>query len=117
MATFAVENPATREQIAELEDADAAAVDSAVRAAQDAFPAWSERPGRKRGRIMHRIADLLEERGPDLARLESTDNGRPLRETSAQQDIIGGWYRYFGGWADKIQGATIPVDGPYLNYT
>ncbi|HEY7536617.1 MAG TPA: aldehyde dehydrogenase [Gaiellaceae bacterium] len=117
MATFAVENPATRDQIAELEDADAEAVDRAVRAAQDAFPAWSELPGRTRGRIMHRIADLLEERGPDLARLESTDNGRPLRETSAQQDIISGWYRYFGGWTDKIEGATIPVEGPYLNYT
>ena len=117
MATFSVENPATREQIAELDDADADAVDRAVRAAQDAFPAWSEMPGRKRGRIMHRIADLLEEHAATLAHLESTDNGRPLRETSAQQEIIGGWYRYFGGWADKIQGATIPVEGPYLNYT
>lgn len=66
---------------------------------------------------MHRIADLLEEHAATLAHLESTDNGRPLRETSAQQEIIGGWYRYFGGWADKIQGATIPVEGPYLNYT
>ena len=117
MATFSVENPATREQIAELDDADADAVDRAVRAAQDAFPAWSEMPGRKRGRLMHRIADLLEEHAATLAHLESTDNGRPLRETSAQQEIIGGWYRYFGGWADKIQGATIPVEGPYLNYT
>jgi acyl-CoA reductase-like NAD-dependent aldehyde dehydrogenase len=117
MATFVIENPATREQIAELDDADDAAVDRAVRAARDAFPAWSELPGRKRGRIMHRIADLLDDRAREIARLESTDNGRPVRETSAQQGIIGEWYRYFGGWADKIEGATIPVDGPYLNYT
>lgn len=117
MATFAVENPATREQIAELDDGDAATVDRAVRAAQDAFPAWSEMPGRKRGRIMHRIADLVDEQAATIAQLESTDNGRPLRETSAQQEIIGDWYRYFGGWADKIEGATIPVAGPYLNYT
>ena len=117
MATFAVENPATREQIAELDDGDAATVDRAVRAAQDAFPAWSEMPGRKRGRIMHRIADLVDEQAATIAQLESTDNGRPLRETSAQQEIIGEWYRYFGGWADKIEGATIPVAGPYLNYT
>ena len=44
-------------------------------------------------------------------------NGRPRRETGAQSGIVAKWYRYFGGLADKIEGSTIPVEGPYLNYT
>ena len=115
--TFVDENPATREELAELEDADAESVDRAVRRACEAFPGWAALPGRARGRIMNRLADVLEEHGPRLAELESADNGRPLRETTAQQAIIPGFYRYFAGWCDKIEGSTIPVEGDYLNYT
>ena len=115
--TFVDENPATRQELAELEDAGTEAVDRAVRRAQEAFPAWAGVSGRARRRILNRIADLLEEHGPRLAELESADNGRPIRETSAQQSIIPGFYRYFAGWCDKIEGSTIPVEGEYLNYT
>src|SRR5262249_39199502 len=107
----------TREELDELEDSDEEAINRAVSRAREAFPAWSRLSGRKRARILNRIADLLDEERERLATLESHDNGRPLRETSAQQDIITGWYRYFAGWCDKIGGETIPVDGDYLNYT
>src|SRR3712207_2262373 len=49
--------------------------------------------------------------------MESTDNGRPHRETASQAGIVAKWFRYFGGMADKVEGSTIPVEGPYLNYT
>ena len=114
---FVDENPATRERLAELEDAGEQAIDRAVRRAREAFPAWMELPGRSRGRLLSRLADLLEDHGPRLAELESRDNGRPLRETQAQQAIIPGFYRYFAGWCDKIEGSTIPVEGEYLNFT
>jgi acyl-CoA reductase-like NAD-dependent aldehyde dehydrogenase len=117
MRTFVDENPATLEPLAELEDAGADAVDRAVRAAREAFPAWSTMHGRERGRILNRIADLLEEEAPLLAEIESADNGRPIRETSAQQGIVPAFFRYFAGWSDKIEGSTIPVAGDYLNYT
>ena len=71
----------------------------------------------ERGRIMLRLADLLDVHGQATARLETTDNGRPIRETRAQAGIVAKWYRYFGGMADKVEGATIPVEGRYLNYT
>jgi phenylacetaldehyde dehydrogenase len=115
--TFVDESPATREVLAELGDADEEAIDEAVSRAREAFPAWEALPGRERGRILNRVADLLEENAARLAQLESRDNGRPIRETGAQQTIIPGWYRYFAGWCDKIQGSTIPVEGDYLNYT
>jgi acyl-CoA reductase-like NAD-dependent aldehyde dehydrogenase len=115
--TFAVENPATREVLVELPDADASIVDEAVRRAREAIPAWAGLRARERGRILNRLAELLEAEASSLAELESSDNGRPLRETSAQQSIIPGFYRYFAGWCDKIEGTTIPVDGDYLNYT
>jgi acyl-CoA reductase-like NAD-dependent aldehyde dehydrogenase len=67
--------------------------------------------------VLLRLADLLEAEQERIARLETTDNGRPYRETAAQAGIVAKWYRYFGGIADKIEGATIPVEGPYLNYT
>jgi acyl-CoA reductase-like NAD-dependent aldehyde dehydrogenase len=53
------------------------------------------------GRCFHRIADLLERQADTIARLESQDNGRPIRETSARSGIVSRWYRYFDGWADK----------------
>ena len=67
---------------------------------------------RRTGRILNRIADGLEGSAETVARRESQDNGRPIRETSAQAAIIPRWFRYFAGWADKIEGETIPVEVP-----
>ncbi|MFB3817496.1 MAG: aldehyde dehydrogenase [Candidatus Methylomirabilales bacterium] len=112
-------NPATGEVLAEVAEADREDVDRAVCAARRAFEdgPWARMSGGERGRILHRIADRLEQEAEAISRLESQDNGRPIRETAAQARVIPRWYRYFAGWADKIQGETIPVEGPYLNYT
>ena len=117
--TFDDIDPTTGEVLAQLADAGAEDVARAVAAARAAFEdgPWARMSGRERGRILLRIADLLDENAELIARLESQDNGRPIRETSAQSAIVSSWYRYFAGWADKIEGETIPVQGPYLNYT
>jgi acyl-CoA reductase-like NAD-dependent aldehyde dehydrogenase len=118
-ATFDDLNPASGEVLATVAEAGREDVHRAVAAARRAFDegAWGRMPGAERGRILNRIADLLDREADAIARLESQDNGRPIRETSAQSKIVSRWYRYFAGWADKVQGETIPVQGPYLNYT
>ena len=117
--TFDDLNPATGEVLAKVAEADREDVNRAVAAARAAFEdgPWSRMPGAERGKIMMKIAELLERDAQKIARLETSDNGRPIRETSAQSGIVARWYSYFGGWADKIEGETIPVQGPYLNYT
>ncbi len=112
-------NPATGEVLAKVAEADREDVNRAVAAARAAFEEgpWARMSGGERGKILLRIADLLEREADAIARLESQDNGRPIRETAAQSRILPRWYRYFAGWADKIEGETIPVEGPYLNYT
>jgi acyl-CoA reductase-like NAD-dependent aldehyde dehydrogenase len=119
-ATFATLNPATGERLADVAAGDADDVDRAVRAARQAFEegAWPKMDGRARGRLLYRIADGLEARADELARLETMDNGKPLREARAF-DVQGAidCFRYYAGWADKLDGEVIPVPGPFLNYT
>jgi acyl-CoA reductase-like NAD-dependent aldehyde dehydrogenase len=117
--TFDDLDPSTGEVLAKVAEGDAEDVARAVAAARRAFEdgPWGRMPGAERARILHRIADLLDRDADLVARLETSDNGRPIRETSAQSHIVSRWYRYFAGWADKIEGETIPVQGPYLNYT
>src|SRR5262249_9497081 len=117
--TFDDLNPSTGGILAKVAEAEEEDVSRAVNAARSAFEdgPWSRLSGAERGKILLRIAELLERDADLIARLESQDNGRSIRETSAQSAIVSRWYRYFAGWADKIQGETIPVQGPYLNYT
>src|SRR5262245_39725241 len=78
-------NPYTREVFATIPDASGADVRAAVDAAQNAFDmTWSKVSGAERARLMHRLADLIDERADGLGRLESTDNGKVLRETTGQ---------------------------------
>jgi betaine-aldehyde dehydrogenase len=93
-------------------------IDRAVDAAQRAFPSWSRMAAADRGRILLRLADLIEANAEDLARLESLDTGHPLRDSRAL-DVprTAACFRYFGGMADKFQGETIPVEAGFLNYT
>ncbi|MFI7616129.1 aldehyde dehydrogenase [Nonomuraea terrae] len=112
-------NPYTGEEFATVPDAGAADVAAAVRAATDAFErTWSATPGVERARLMHRLADLIEERADELGRLESSDNGKLLRETAGQARFAARNYRFFAGYADKLYGRTIPLDNPdTLDYT
>jgi betaine-aldehyde dehydrogenase len=111
-------NPHDNTAIAEVSMAGKADIDAAVAAAQAAFPAWSHAGAGERGRILLRLADLIEANAEELARLESLDTGHPLRD-SRTLDVprTAQSFRYFGGIADKVEGTTIPVDAGFLNYT
>ncbi len=114
-ATFATENPATEETVCEVGSGSAADVDRAVEAARSALDGdWGKTSPRARGKILWRIADLLEERTEEFALLETLDNGKPIFE-SRYVDIPAGVeaLRYFAGWADKIHGETLSVEGPF----
>ena len=116
--TLATLNPHDNSVIAQVAMAGHADVDLAVKAAQKAFPAWSRLQAADRGRILLKLADLIEANGEELARLESLDTGHPIRDCR-MLDVprTAGCFRYFGGMADKFQGETIPVDAGFLNYT
>jgi betaine-aldehyde dehydrogenase len=111
-------NPHDNTVITDVAMAGRADVDLAVAAAQRAFPAWSRIAAADRGRILLRLADLIEANTEELARLESLDTGHPLKDTRfLDVPRTAGCYRYFGGMADKFQGETIPVEVGFLNYT
>ncbi len=116
--TLATLNPHDNSVIAQVAMAGHADVDLAVKAAHKAFPAWSRMQAADRGRILLKLADLIEANGEELARLESLDTGHPIRDCR-MLDVprTAGCFRYFGGMADKFQGETIPVDAGFLNYT
>jgi betaine-aldehyde dehydrogenase len=116
--TLPTHNPHDLSIIAEVAMAGREDVDLAVAAAQRAFPAWSRMAAADRGRILLRLADLIETHADELARLESLDTGHPLRD-SRTLDVprTAACFRYFGGMADKFQGETIPVEEGFLNYT
>jgi aldehyde dehydrogenase (NAD+) len=118
--TFATINPATEEVIAEVAEGDAADIDLAVKAAREQFEngEWSRMDARDRGRLMNRLADLIEEEIDSLAALESLDNGKPIRDArNADLPLTIDCLRYYAGYADKIHGQTIPVRGDYFTYT
>jgi acyl-CoA reductase-like NAD-dependent aldehyde dehydrogenase len=115
--TLPVINPHDGSVLAEVAEAREADVDRAVAAAQRAFPGWSRTAASERGRLLYRLADLIEGRGEELARLESMDTGHPIRD-SRMVDLprTVATYRYFAGMADKHQGQVIPVDPGFLNF-
>ena len=116
---FPVVNPATEAVIADVAAGDGADVDNAVRAAKACFEsaAWRDLSARKRGRLLFKAADLLEARLDEFSRLESAQNGKTLFEAKIELTMTVNTLRYYAGWADKIVGDTLPVDGPFLAYT
>jgi aldehyde dehydrogenase (NAD+) len=117
--TFATINPSTGEEICQVAEADAVDIDKAVKAARAAFEGpWRKMHASERGRLLYRLADLIEANADELARLETLDNGKPLSIAKAV-DVAKtvACYRYFAGWADKVQGKTIPIDGEFFCYT
>ena len=111
-ATFDSINPATRQPWARMPRAREADVDRAVRAADRAFraPQWSGLTASQRGRLLFRLADLIEAKAPHLAELETRDTGKIIRETRAQIAYVAEYYRYYGGLADKVEGRYIDID-------
>jgi len=116
---FPVVNPATEEIIAQVAQGDAADIDTAVAAAKTAFEsdAWRKLTPRQRGRLLAKAADLLEARLDEFARLETAHNGKTLFESKIEVTMTVNTLRYYAGWADKITGDTLPVDGPFFVYT
>ncbi|RMG33282.1 MAG: aldehyde dehydrogenase family protein [Planctomycetota bacterium] len=118
--TFTTINPATEEPIAEVAEGDEEDINLAVQAARRAFEEgpWSRMDARDRGRLLNRLADLIEENFDELAALETLDNGKPIRDSrTADVPLTIDCLRYYAGWADKIHGDTIPVRGKYFTYT
>lgn len=118
--TFETVNPATEQKIADVAEGDAADIDRAVKAARKAFASgdWSKMDARDRGRLMHKLADLVEQNLEELAQLETLDNGKPIRDSrAADLPLVIDCLRYYAGWADKLKGDTIPIRGDYFCYT
>jgi aldehyde dehydrogenase (NAD+) len=117
---FKTINPVNEEVIAEVAEGSPADVDAAVKAARAAFDSgpWPKMDARDRGRLMNKLADLMEANLDELAALETLDNGKPISDARAADlplsiDCI----RYYAGWADKLTGDTIPIRGNYFCYT
>ncbi|MGH4001240.1 MAG: aldehyde dehydrogenase [Pseudonocardiaceae bacterium] len=113
-------NPANRAVLYEAARGGADDIDRAVRAARTAFedPAWRDLSQTKRGHLLRRLGDLIGENAEELARMESSDNGKLLREMRGQLAGLPEYYYYYAGLADKIHGSTIPTsDRRVLNYT
>jgi aldehyde dehydrogenase (NAD+) len=118
--TFTTLNPATGDEITRVSEADAADVDAAVAVARKAFESgpWHTTNASERGRLLNRLADLLEKHADELAHLEALDNGMPLSTArNIALPLTIAHFRYFAGWADKNHGKTIPVNGNYFCYT
>ncbi|HET6518416.1 MAG TPA: betaine-aldehyde dehydrogenase [Geminicoccaceae bacterium] len=113
--TFTTLNPATGETLAEVQLANAADVDAAVRAAARAFPVWSGLTGAARGRVLLRAAALLRERRDELARLEVLDTGKPIAEASAV-DVDSGadCLDFFGGVAATLHGQYVDLGAGFF---
>ena len=110
--TFPTYDPATGEVLAQVAEADREDINRAVKAARTAFETgpWSKMPPAKRGRLIWKLADLIEEHLEEFAELESLDNGKPL-SISRAVDVPAAieHFRYYAGWATKIEGNTIPL--------
>ena len=118
--TFPSVNPATEEVIAEVAEAGEQDIDAAVSSAREALRGkeWRRASPHKRSRLLWRLADLVDEHADELGLLEVQDNGKPYFE-ARRIDVpsVAQTFRYYAGLTDKVQGDTIPVPGPYLNYT
>ncbi|MEM6387141.1 MAG: aldehyde dehydrogenase [Pseudomonadota bacterium] len=111
------ENPATGEPwstfaCAAPEDVHRA-VDAARRALDD--PAWRDMTQTARGKLLYRLADLVEQNAQSIGAIETTDSGKLLAETVSQTAYVGDYYRYYAGLADKIEGAILPIDKPDMH--
>ncbi|MBD2483154.1 aldehyde dehydrogenase family protein [Planktothrix sp. FACHB-1365] len=117
---FETINPTTGEIICDVAEADSSDVDQAVKAARTAFTRgnWPKMSATKRGELLYKLADLIEQNILELAQLESLDNGKPVTDSlNIDLPLVIACYRYYAGWADKIQGKTIPINGSYFCYT
>jgi (Z)-2-((N-methylformamido)methylene)-5-hydroxybutyrolactone dehydrogenase len=112
-------NPATGKQVGEVSVATREEVDAAVTAAHQAFEGgWADTPISHRRKLILRLAQLVADKAPEVAPIATEDNGMPAALTYGETVFMAEWFEYFAGWADKIEGETIPVAAPFvLDYT
>ncbi|XP_077989617.1 aldehyde dehydrogenase 1A1-like [Glandiceps talaboti] len=118
--TFPTLNPATGEKICDVQEGDKADVDLAVKAARKAFQPgskWRSMDASARGRLLHKLADLMDRDVKYIAKLETLDSGKPYMSAYGNIKNTVQTLQYYAGYADKIHGKTIPVDGPFFCYT
>uniref|UniRef100_V5GV15 Aldehyde dehydrogenase, mitochondrial n=1 Tax=Anoplophora glabripennis TaxID=217634 RepID=V5GV15_ANOGL len=120
-STFETINPTTGKVITEIQQGTKKDMDLAVEAAHDAFKfgsVWRRLDASERGRLLNKLADLMEKDAGYIASLETLDNGKPYHEAYSI-DVLGSIkvLRYMAGWADKNHGKTIPMDGQFFCYT
>ncbi len=115
--TMASQNPATGQEWATFACASEADVDTAIRAARRALndPSWRDLTQTQRGKLLYRLADLIEKHAVEIGEIETTDSGKLLTETASQSAYVGDYYRYYAGLADKIEGAVLPIDKPDMH--
>jgi phenylacetaldehyde dehydrogenase len=114
--TFATFDPATGEVLAQVAEGEGEDIDRAVKAARKAFEAgaWRRMSPSERGRVIWKLADLLEAHTEEFAQLETLDNGKPITVSrAADVPLSVDLFRYMAGWATKIEGNTIPISVPY----
>ena len=109
--SLTVLNPATEEAIATLEQAGVDETDAAVRRAREAFPAWRAVSPADRGRLLRRLATLVEEHHEELARIESQNVGKPISGARGEVGMVADVFHFYAGAVDKKHGETIPVAG------
>ena len=117
---FETENPYTGEVWAKIARGNAEDADRAVRVAKQAFETgdWANMQPTQRGKLLVRLAEIIERESVRLGELEVRDNGKLIAEMGAQTKYLAEWYRYFGGLADKVEGAVLPTDKPgVFNFT
>lgn len=110
-------NPALGEDWASFACAAPQDVDRAINAARRVLddPAWRDMTQTQRGKLLYRLADLIEQNAEHLGRIETTDSGKLLAETASQTGYVGDYYCYYAGLADKIEGAVLPIDKPDMH--
>lgn len=118
-ATFESLDPSTGKVWTLMPRASAADTDKAVRVAHSAFNggAWPALTATARGKLLYKLAELVARDATIIAELETRDTGKVIRETKSVTGYVAEYYRYFAGLADKIEGATFPVDKPDLEVT
>jgi len=117
--SFDTYNPATGEVIAKVAAAGPKDVDKAVKCARRALETgpWSKMDAADRGKLLFKLADLVDAHADELASLEALNCGKTITDSKGDMQGVANTLRYYGGWADKIEGKTVPVRGSFLCYT
>ena len=117
--SFETYDPATGDVIASVAAGTAADVDKAVKAARRALDSapWRDMDAADRGKLMFRLADLVEKHAEELAQLESYNCGKTISDSRGDMQGVCNTLRYYAGWADKVEGRTVPVRGSFFSYT